>query len=176
MEFVVLIVVIMILIIGIPIGLSIIIYKFIKKRNFNKKFQLIALIPVLTIVYLICTAVYPLDEFYIEKYEEVTNMKFPDKGIIKYKSASYPDQFGDYTACFVVELEQVELELLKNNLEKNGFVKKSFWIGSEEMEYINEKTKTKKFVEEYYKAVEDKNYNIGFLNDNKSIIIQRSSS
>ena len=146
MEFLILMLIVIILIIGIPIILSIIIYNFTKKLNIDKRFRLFAVIPIAIISFIIYTAFCPLDEFYKEKYKEVTLLDFPEKGIIKHKTASYPDQFGDYTACFVVELDSKSLKLLKNNLLKNGFIEKSYWIGCNEMNYINKKIEMKKYV------------------------------
>jgi hypothetical protein len=171
-----LLIILFVIVVSIPIGLSILIYKFIKRKGFDKKFRVIALIPILIFAYLIFTAIYPSNEFYEEDFSEVTTLKFPENGIIKYKSASYPDQFGDYTSCFLAEFEKEYLEKLKRTIIEKGFVEKSGKIGCDELTYIENQIKDKKYIKEFSKEVEGgKIYYIGFLNDNKSVVIERTS-
>jgi len=167
---------VIILVVSIPIGLSFLIYRFIKRKNVDKKFRVIALVPLLIFAYLIFTAIYPSDEFYEEDFKEVTSLQFPQNAIIKYKTASYPDQFGDYTSCFLIEFEKQYLEKLKRKLIENGFENKSNKIGCDELNYIESKLEGKKYILEFSKEVDGgKIYSVGFLTDNKSVIIERSS-
>ena len=164
------------IIVLIPIGLSVVTYKFIEKKDVDKKFRTIAIIPLLIFGYIIFSAIYPSEEFYEDDFEEVTTLKFPENGIIKHKSASYPDQFGDYTSCFLVEFEKKYLEKLKSVIIEKGFVQKNGKVGCDELTYIENQIKDKKYDSEFSKEVESgKIYSVGFLNDNKSVVIERTS-
>ena len=163
------------IIVLIPIGLSVITYNYIKKKNVDKKYRIIAIIPSLIFGYIIFSAIYPSEEFYEDDFEEVTTLKFPENGVIKYKSASYPDQFGDYTSCFIVEFEKEYLEKLKRVIIEKGFIKKNGKIGCDELTYIENQIKNKKYDSEFSKEVDGKMYSVGFLNDNKSVVIERTS-
>ena len=107
-----------IIILGVPIGLSILIYLIIKKRKLNRKFQLLALIPILTISYIIYDAIYPSDSFYKEDFYEVTKIKFPENGDIIYKTATFPDQFGDYTSISISKIDKSDFRNILLKLKK----------------------------------------------------------
>ena len=49
-------------------------------------------------------AVYPDDSFYISEAKRIVDLKIPGSAKLIYKTASFPDHFGDYSACIVLEL------------------------------------------------------------------------
>jgi amino acid transporter len=165
-----------IILIGIPIGISYLIYQWIKKREFEKKWRLLAIIPLIIVGYFFYTAIYPDEDYYKNDFKEVTDMEFPISGKILYKTASYPDQFGDYTSSFLAEFENDYLQKLEANLKKQGFVKKENKMSSEELDYIENRKGNRKYSAEYNKELNGgKYYSVGFLNDNKSVVITRVS-
>jgi len=162
--------------IGIPIGISYLIYRWIKKKGFNKRLRFLALIPILTVRYFIYDAIYPSVEFYKTDFKEVTNMEFPENGKIKYKTASFPDHFGDYTSSFLAEFEQNDLKKLENQLKNSRFEEKDNKMGSNELDYIERKKGRKGYSKQYIRQRKNgKHYSVGFLDDNKSVIITRVS-
>jgi hypothetical protein len=165
-----------ILAIGIPVGLSYIIYRWIKKKGFDKRLRLLAFIPILIIGYIIYDAIYPSSEFYKTDFKEVTDMQFPENGKIKYKTASYPDLFGDYASSFLIELNENDLEKLENQLKIGGFDEKEIKMGSDQLDYIERKIGRKAYSKQYVRQRKNgKHYSVGFLDDNKSVIITRVS-
>ncbi|MFI0429982.1 hypothetical protein [Mariniflexile sp. HMF6888] len=176
MELIVIFLIVIILGIGIPIGISYLIYIWIKKRGFNKKWRIIALTPILLVGYFIYGAIYPSSDFYKTDFKEVTKMEFPESGIIKYKTASFPDHFGDYTSSFLVEFDQMDLEKLERELKTNGFEEKENKMHSNELEHIERKKGRKNYSKQYIiDTIASKHYSVGFLDDNKSVIITRVS-
>lgn len=176
MELLIIFLIIIILGIGIPIGISYLIYKWIKKKGFNKKWRIIALTPILIVGYFIYGAIYPSSDFYKTDFKEVTKMEFPKSGIIKYKTASFPDHFGDYTSSFLVEFDHADLEKLESKLKTNGFEEKENKMHSNELEHIERKKRRKNYSKQYViDSIASKHYSVGFLDDNKSVIITRVS-
>ena len=165
-----------IILIGIPIGISYLIYRWTKKREFDKKWRLLAFIPLIIAGYFFYTAICPDEDYYKNDFKEVTKMEFPKSGKILYKTASYPDQFGDYTSSFLAEFENDYLQKLEANLKKQGFVKEENKMSSEELDYIENRKGNRKYSAEYNKEVNGgKYYSVGFLNDNKTVVITRVS-
>ena len=176
MELLIMFFIILIFLIGIPIGISYLIYRWTKKREFDKKWRLLAFIPLIIVGYFFYTAIYPDKDYYKNDFKEVTEMEFPKNGKIIYKTASYPDQFGDYTSSFLAEFENDYIQKLEMNLKDRGFVKKENKMNSEELDYIENKKGNRKYSAEYSKELNGgKYYSVGFLNDNKSVVITRVS-
>ncbi|MEO0045313.1 MAG: hypothetical protein RL705_504 [Bacteroidota bacterium] len=165
-----------ILFLGVPIGISYLIYSQIKKSGIDKRYRLLSFLPILIVGYFVYDAIYPDSEFYKTDFKEVTEIEFPKNGEIVFKTASFPDNFGDYTSSFLVELDKVNLKKIEENLIKIGFEKKESKMNTDELEYIENKKGNKKYISIYTKETEsDKLYSVGFLDDNKSVIITRVS-
>lgn len=161
------------LIIGIPIILSIGIYKYIKKKNYEKEFRLIALIPILIVGYFIFDAICPSEGFYEDAFTEVTGLTLPENREFKYKSATFPDHFGDYTSISMIKVGNKFYDSLLVYLSKKGFQKVTGRT------ILNEKTLKKYnegYVEKNYNIVlAGKEFTIEFLSDNETIIVERTS-
>jgi len=173
MDLKIFMVIILIIIIGLPVGLSIGIYSFIKKKKFEKKYRLIALIPILIVGYFVYDAFYPSEEFYIEDFAEVTGLAFPDNGEFIYKTATYPDQFGDYTSISIIKLDKKFYDSLSQHLSSKGFIEVN------DRELISDNT-LKKYSDGYVirtfnRELPEKNLSVGFISDNKTVIIERVS-
>jgi len=176
MELLVLLFLVLILLIGVPIGISYLIYNWIKKKEVDRKYRILAIIPIIIVCYFIYDAIYPSTDFYKTDFKEVTAMEFPKNGEIIYENASFPDQFGDYTSSFLAEFEKDYLKNLETNLINQGFVKKENKMSSLELTYIENRNGNRKYSAEYNKELDGgKYYSVGFLNDNKSVIITRIS-
>jgi hypothetical protein len=176
MELILLLFIFIILLIGIPIGICYLIYRWIKNREFDKKYRLLALIPLIIVGYFIYDAIYPDTEFYKTDFKEVTEMEFPENGEIIYKTASFPDQFGDYTSSFLAEFDKEYIKKLEANLKNRGFVKEENQMSSNELQYIENRKGDKKYSAEYVKELNGgKYYSVGFLNDYKTVIVTRVS-
>ncbi len=176
MELIILLFVVVFFLFGTPIGMSYLIYHWIKKKEFDKIYRLLALIPLIIVGYIVYDAFYPDANFYKTDFKEVTNLDFPQNGEIKYRTASFPDQFGDYTSSFLAEFDKEFIIKLELNLKSNNFIKKENEMKSNELDYIEKRKDDIKYSVQYIKDIEGgKYYSIGFLNDKKSVIITRVS-
>lgn len=176
MELLIILFIVITFLIGIPIGISYLIYQWIKKREFDKMYRLLALIPLIIVGYFIYDAFYPDLDFYKTDFQKVTEMEFPENGEIIYKTASFPDQFGDYTSSFLAEFDKEYIKKLEANLKNKSFVNEKDKMSSNELYYIENRKGDIKYSAEYSKDLDGgKYYSVGFLNDNKSVIVTRVS-
>jgi hypothetical protein len=144
--------------------------------EFDKLYKLLALIPLIIVGYFIYNAIYPDEDFYKTDFKEVTFMAFPQNGTILYKTASFPDQFGDYTSSFLAEFDEEYIKKLELNLNTKNFIRKENKMSSNELDYIEKRKGDIKYSVQYIKDNEvGKYFSIGFLNDKKSVIITRVS-
>ncbi len=164
------------LLIGISIGLSYLIYRFIKKRNYDKRLRLIALTPILIMTYLIYSAIYPNEKFYREDFVEVTGIELPEEVEFKYKSATYPDHFGDYTSISIIKVDKDFYKNLPNTLTQNGQKETGQKFHTPEfdkaLEHKDNLEIDKEFTKEEGGGVY---YYVGFLTDYETIIVKRVS-
>ena len=164
------------LIIGIPIGLCYLIYRFITKRNYDKRLRLIALIPILLMSYLIYSALFPSEYFYRIDFTEVTGIELPKHVEFKYKSATYPDHFGDYTSISIINVGKDFYKNLPKALTEKGLKEKGQKTYTTEfdkaLEYTDNLEIKKEFTMEEGGGVY---YYVGFLTDNETIIVKRLS-
>ncbi len=162
--------------ITVPTGISYVLYKWIKKKGIDKRLRLLAFIPIFIAAYFIYDAVYPSDEFYKVDFKEVTDMEFPKSGNIIAKTASFPDHFGDYISSFLIEFDPNDLKKLENQLINTGFEEKTNRMSSKELDYIEQRVEGKEYAKQFvYQLKNGKHYSVGFLNDNKSVIVTRVS-
>ena len=61
-------------------------------------------------------AVYPPDSFYTAELQRLVKVSLPAEAQFIYKTATYPDIHGDYSACFIVRLPAVALDKLKTSI------------------------------------------------------------
>ena len=120
--FIAAIVLLMGLLVGAPIGVSYIIIRIVEKKGYNRKWKLIALLPLLTVGYFIYTAIYPTEDFYKTDFKEVTGVNFPIEARIQYKSSTFPDPFGDYQSISVVKVSRSFYDSLPSILINKGLV------------------------------------------------------
>jgi hypothetical protein len=163
--------------IGIIFAVSYGIYKFIHKKEFDKRLRLLALTPIIIVSYFVYRAFYPNEEFYKEDFREVAGMDFPASGVIEYKWASYPDQFGDYTSISLVKTDKKFYTQLLQELPNQEFRKpREDDFGLLEYSLIKVELKDRKIEQEYILSKSSGLvYYIGFISDQETIIIQRAS-
>lgn len=164
------------LIIGIPIGLSYLTYRFIRTKNYDKRLRLIALTPILILAYLIYSAVYPSEDFYRTDFTEGTGIELPEQVEFKYKSATYPDHFGDYTSISIIKVGREFYNNLPVILTEKGFIENGQNTHSIVFNKVLEHTDCLE-VERGFSRQEDGDvyYYVSFLTDNETIIVKRLS-
>ncbi|WP_426490816.1 hypothetical protein [Hymenobacter sp. 102] len=93
------------------------VYRWLRRRSGNWAGILFLTGVSLPVFYSLYIALYPLDEFYREKYEQITLHPFPPFGRIIEKDASYPSlPQGHYQACALIEVAPQEYRQLQQYL------------------------------------------------------------
>lgn len=127
-------------------------------------------------VYLIYSSIYPNENFYRTDFIEVTGIKLPEQVEFMYKYATFPDFFGDYTSISIIKVGKDFYDNLPYFLIKKGLKETKHKINTTEFDKALENTKKLKIIKEFSK---EKNggvyYYVGFLSDNKTIIVKRLS-
>lgn len=139
----------------------------------------IALAPMFIFGYMMYFAIYPDEEFYREDFKEVTGVALPQNAEIIYKSASYPDHFGDYASVSIINVGQTFYTQLPAHLMKKGLHENQEVVSSSELYEATVYIKGKfKIAKEYYKTDYEGPYYyyVGLMSDNKTIIVHRASS
>ena len=175
LGFSIILILIPILIIGIPIGLSYITNRILKKKGVSPKWRLLSLLPILIVGYLIYDALYPNKDFYRADFKEVTGVEMPTDSDFEYKTATFPDQFGDYTSISLIKVDNRFYNELENILISKGFTENFQHVNSNEFDRMKSKIKEMKIEKEYGKENGDKFYYVGFLSDKQTLIIERIS-
>lgn len=152
-------------------------YCLIRRWGFDKRLRLLALVPVLVVGYFVYTAFYPTGEFYREDFREVTGVEFPPNGVIAYQSATFPDQFGDYTSVSVVKVDKAFYRRLLGHLPGQGFTPPGpDDLGLLSTRQFEDALAGRTIAQEY--SVEKSNgvvCSVGFLSDGETLVVQRAS-
>ncbi|CAM4389483.1 hypothetical protein [Zobellia nedashkovskayae] len=141
----------------------------------SKRWRLLALIPVIIIGYFIYDALYPSEEFYAYDFNEITGVELTEKAEFNYKTASFPDHFGDYNSVSIINVGPNFYETLIVKLSENGHSENGQRIGCNEMDKAKANLNGLKIEREFSKEEEDKFYYVAFLSDKESVLVQRSS-
>ena len=173
--FFLLLILVPILIIGIPILVTIWIYRILKKKGVNPKWRILLFIPIFIVGYFVYDTFYPSSEFYKEDFEEVTGIELPKNSKFEYKTTGYPDTHGDYTSVSIIDVGTEFYNSLKSDLIKNGLTENGKRIGCSEMDSAERKLNELKIEREFSRENDDKFYYVAFLSDKKTILVQLSS-
>lgn len=102
------------------IGLIYLIFRWLNKIGKTKTGLMVFTLIFLGLTYLIYTALNPTDGFYIDEFETNSGLEFPESGKVKSKSATYPDQHGDYSANALFELNNKDFLKLINQIQNDS--------------------------------------------------------
>ena len=64
------------------------------------------------LVWFVYEALYPPESFYLSEFERLTRISLPKQSQFVEKTATFPDHFGDYSACFIVRLSPEDIAAL----------------------------------------------------------------
>ncbi|MFT7562008.1 MAG: hypothetical protein ACI93R_003942 [Flavobacteriales bacterium] len=65
--------------------------------------------------FLVITAIWPMNSFYVDEFENNSGIAIKVKNVL-YKDSSYPDMHGDYFSLAVFKVKSVDLLKLKSDL------------------------------------------------------------
>ncbi len=160
---------------GVPFGLAYFTYRFIKKKDFDKRFRLIALFPILFIGFILYRSFYPGESFFRDDFKEVTSFEFPDNGKFLFKTATFPDHFGDYTSTAITSVDEDFYRELPQKLLVLGFKDTTNSINPNEFHKFLSHVQSKQIDQMYTYEEPGKYFVVCFLSDKKSLLIQRVS-
>lgn len=168
--------IVVLLIIGMPIAITYLLYQYLNRKFPNKLYKYLAYIPTLFLIYSVWTAIYPNENFYEVDFKEVTQLEFPKNATFIYKSATFPDHFGDYTSVFMFETSEDAFAKVKAQLPKINFkeIQNDKWY-SAEIKTALQKNELKIAHQYAYEIQGGKDYYVGLFDDNKTILIRRAS-
>jgi hypothetical protein len=154
--------------------------KWRQKRNTKATIFLIVASLLLPWSYLCYDAFYPSDSFYKDVFAKLIKFPFPASGNIIRKSASYPDQHGDYAACAKIEVSPIEYDaLLKHFTSSPSYAYDSTnFIRGAEFDWVANSINKSQYASRFATGdvITGAYVFIGFLRDKKTIIMYRVSS
>lgn len=125
------------------------------------------------LAYLVYTAFYPANDFYVEEFERGTHSSFPVSGEIIAKNATYPDIHGDYTACAVVRFSRADYDKLLRTLRTDTLLyvqEKPIYTGPDIIEPLEKNVKI------ILRDKKQQYFILEFMNDLRSVYMIRVSS
>jgi hypothetical protein len=167
----------MIAIISIPTVVAFFIYRWLRNKRIKYVGIILLIIAPLWTIYEVYTAIYPRDSFYYSEFKEVTLREIPKSAVIIRKDASYPDFHGDYCSASLITLSTSDYNSLLNDLTKDKKItsnKTGEICGSDELDKVMVGYKKEQIQHSFMRAIsgeEDHYLYIGFLDDNKTIVI-----
>ncbi|MEM9984039.1 MAG: hypothetical protein AAF804_02995 [Bacteroidota bacterium] len=120
-------------------------------------------------------ALNPGEEFYREDFEEVTGLVLPEDAKIVFKTASYPDHFGDYASVSIIQVDEVFHLHLQDQLQKQGMVENQNPPRSDQLEKALDHLAQPIPQKSLSLQKGDRHYYVGFLPDSQTILVSRVS-
>ena len=155
----------------IAIVLSYFLFHFIKKKKYNKWLRLLALLPLLIVLYFFLVALFPGEDFYRQDFKKVAGIDLPKDAEFIYKSATYPDIHGDYTSVSIINVGPEFYAALPEKLEENGLTIDGPKSSSTEIEKAFHQIGNLEVKSEYFAEGNGIYRYIGFLSDKKTILV-----
>ena len=78
--------------------------------------RLLLVAGILGVLWSIYDAIYPPESFYVAELQRLVRLPLPAEARFVHKTATYPDFFGDYSACFIVHLSTDAMAKLKTSI------------------------------------------------------------
>lgn len=109
------------LVFGVPIIVSYLLYRFIKRRNLDKRWRLIALVPLLFLAYAVYQGVFYPNKLYEEHFTEVTGLELPENSEFllteNWTSGAYS---RNYITLSLLKIGKNNYQNLPDQLETKG--------------------------------------------------------
>jgi hypothetical protein len=161
----------------IPVGLSFLIFRYLRKKGYRLAgLVLIAAVTIWT-VYSSYTAFYPTNGFYEAEFERNTNLDFPKSGYIVAKDASYPDLHGDYSAAALFRVDKNDFDRILSAIQQDPKFRLDTTSFGSRLGNLSTEIQEQDFSRSYIvrESNRDLIFAISFNDKNKLIEIQRDS-
>ena len=110
-----------ILFLGIPVGISLLIYRVIKKQKIDKRWMFLALLPLLYMGFGIYGGIFNPNGLYKKHFKEVTGLEFPENAeFVDTKSWSWGPYSREAVTLSLVKTDTTFYDNLPSALEKHG--------------------------------------------------------
>ena len=110
-----------ILFLGIPVGISLLIYRVIKKQKIDKRWMFLALLPLLYMGFGIYGGIFNPNVLYKKHFKEVTGLEFPENAeFVDTKSWSWGPYSREAVTLSLVKTDTTFYDNLPSALEKHG--------------------------------------------------------
>ena len=157
------------------------IYRFAKAYRPHPAWTFLAWLAPLAALAVVYFALYPIVSAYLDDYFEVTGMELPPGAEFLLRSATYPDRHGDYTSVAVVRMEGRYYTQLRERLMDGGWVDGSPVMHSDLSDEAQNALRDQTFVRKLEAPPGDsqdqsEHYFVGFRADEKTVVVERSSS
>jgi hypothetical protein len=161
----------------IPLTIIFFVYRILKNKSNRKTTIFITITLFSLLTYTIYYSFNPSKNFYINNFEENTLLDFPKsaKFIDKTASASIYD-FGGKNISSLIELNEKEYEQICVELISKNFKKKETYLETEENEKLLLKKPNLNIERIYGIEKSGMNYEVLFLSDKKTIILNNNQS
>lgn len=158
---------------GVLFLIAFVLYKLVQRTKWNPWFKALAIAPFIT--YWILTY-QPADAVYHYTFEDVTGQNLPEKFEIIEKYQSPYDDFGDYTAYAIYEVDPSSFEKISNYFKSKLVENRSLHETPKKVqEYLHSNpNKRMKIAYHYWKKGGLELYG-ATLDDKKTVIVFRSS-
>lgn len=167
------------LIIGLPIVLSIVGYRWVKRKGYAKAAVAIPILILGTLLYFVYTAFYPNESFYIEEFETNTTIPFPASGVFLKKDATYPDIHGDYTSKAIIQLSEEDYRFVYQKLTVDQQFRidtSSHLFLGDTIAFLEAKNIDSSKLSTILIGGRTAQFKVGFVKDGRTIIFERHSS
>ncbi|MEN0052934.1 MAG: hypothetical protein AAGC65_04660 [Mucilaginibacter sp.] len=164
----------LLLFIGMVVLVIYLIYRFFKWIGHKKTGIFIIAAIITALFYEVYVAIFPTDSFYYDEYKSVVLKDPPPSTRVIKKQASYPDFHGKYISVALIKLSADDYQMLLSDVKKDPYLKPGNLIGSEELTDVAgdlKQTDIKLYLTREQKPNDRRNLSIGFLNDERSVII-----
>lgn len=106
-----------VLLIAIPLSVSILIFWFVRKRNYSSKYQWLALLPMLFLIYGLYLGLVKPYDLYQRHFKEITGLELPSTTeFLDYTDWGYGTTPGDNSSLFYIKVEPDFYNHLKSEL------------------------------------------------------------
>jgi hypothetical protein len=154
-----------------PLTLIGLFYLVLKKKSSRKLSVVICSILLTIFVYSVFTSFYPREKFYLDNFEENTELNLPNSArLVNHEGNNSIYQFGGYNISYIYELPTNDYEKLYSQLVLKGFKQSSNYLETIENDKLLSANPTLKTNKILTKDFGFKNFDIIFLEDKKTII------
>lgn len=154
-----------------PLAVIGLIFYILKKRTSVKVAVIVSGLMLMFFAYFIITDIFPRQAFFQRNFEENTTVTIPTSAKLVCTEGNQSIWgFGDYNVSYAYEFPVEDFKKLEELLIKSGFVQGESWLETEKVDQLLEKYSTQEVAKILTKGFGFKQFDILFLNDDKTII------